>query len=194
MHKWMLYLPWHKVFGRFRVEISVIIPIFIGLLTGILVASLGGGSNLFMAPIITFLIGRLSPVVYGTAAMASFVITALVSLIYASQNYCCDIVLVLLLFAGASFGSWCGVKLTYKVRRYYINVLSSLVMFFMAGKQLMKVLNTDCSIVSPKISICENYITHPIWYTGMYIVLITTIAYLYEHILEKISKTRWFRK
>ncbi len=194
MRKWMQYLPLHKVFGRFRVEASVTIPIFIGLMSGILVASLGGGSNLFIAPVITYLIGRISPVVYGTTAMASFVVTALVALIYASQHYCCDIALVLLLFVGASFGSWLGVKLTYKIRRSYINIISSGVMFFMAGKQLIKVLNANSAMSNYTLSTSEGIIVHPVRYTSMCIILVMIIAYFYERTLEKISKTRWFRK
>lgn len=194
MRKWMQYLPLHKVFRRFRTEVSILIPILIGLLAGMLVASLGGGSNLFMSPIITYLIGRISPVVYGTVAMASFILTALVALIYASQHYCCEISLVLLLFAGASFGSWCGVKLTYKVRRYYINIISSLVMFFMAGKQLIKILYNNETLVTLTLPIQQSPIHHPIKYTCICIVLVIIIAYFYERVLEKISKTRWFRR
>ncbi len=195
MRKWMKYLPIHKVFVRSRSEMSVFIPILLGVLTGMLVASLGGGSNLFMAPILTYLIGRISPVVYGTVSMASFVITVFVTFAYSFQHYCCDIVIVLLLFAGASFGSWCGVKLTYKVSRYYIGIISGSLMLCLAGKQVCKIINNPRCFEAQQQNFMPTSIdVHPVMYTFTCIILIMIIAYFHERFLEKVSKTRWFRK
>lgn len=194
MHKWMLYLPFHKIFGRSRTEMSVLIPIFLGLLTSMLVASLGGGSSIFMTPIIIYLIGRISPVVYGTVSMAGFIITSLVAVVYSTQYYCCDIIVMLLLFAGASIGSWCGVKLTYRISRYYINIISSLVIFFMIGKQIDKIINPKQIKFGTLTSIPSTILEHPVQYTISCITAVIIIAYFYEGILEKISKTRWFRR
>ena len=194
MRKWMTYLPYHKVFGRSRTEMSVLVPIGLGIITGMLVASLGGGSNLFMAPILTYLIERISPVVYGTVSMASFVITVLITFVYASQNYCCDIIIVMILFAGASFGSWCGVKLSYKVPRYRISIISGVVMLCMAGKQVYKIFNCQQGSSSLKVLMPDIIVSNPNKYTLFCVSLIIIVAYFYEKILENFSKTRWFRK
>ena len=141
LRRWMLYLPLHKIFVRSRAEMSIIIPFFVGFLAGLLVSSLGGGNNLFMAPIITYLIGRISPVVYGTTALAGCVITAIIALVYSTNDYCCDILFVLLLFVGASVGSWIGVQLTYKVKRYFIYAIGALIVFLMATRQIYNLIH-----------------------------------------------------
>ncbi len=182
MRHWMLYLPFHKIFSRSRTEMSVIIPMFLGFLTGLLVAALGGGNNLFMAPIITYLIGRISPVVYGTTAFAGFIITAMVAIIYATNNYYCDISLVLMLFGGAALGSWLGVKLSYKIQRYLLNIIASILTFFMAGKQIYKLLYpVDNSNIN---DISSNSEERSISYTILCILLIMLLSYIYKTVLD----------
>ncbi|MDR1609491.1 MAG: sulfite exporter TauE/SafE family protein [Holosporales bacterium] len=141
MRRWMLYLPFHRIFARSRSEMSILIPIFVGFLAGVLVAALGGGSNLFMVPIITYLIGRISPVVNGTTSVVSSAITVVITLIYSRSGYCCDIIYVLLLFAGAAFGSMIGVKLTYNARRSHTYAIAVVVVFAMATRQIFWVAN-----------------------------------------------------
>lgn len=193
MRRWMLYLPFHKIFVRSRAEMSVLIPLFVGFLAGILVASLGGGSNLFMAPIITYLIGRISPVVNGTIAFAGCFITIVISLIYSGCGYCCDMFYVLLLFMGAAFGSWCGVELTYRVKRYYTYAISVVVVFVMATRQVIKLINHSFSM--DFIAVKSNTLNwvfssftevSPVLYTVMCLFVIVVIAYFYEKWLQKI--------
>ena len=185
MRHWMLYLPFHRIFSRSRTEMSILIPIFLGFLTGLLVAALGGGNNLFMAPIITYLIGRISPVVYGTTAFSGFIITSMVAVTYATNNYYCNMSLVVMLFVGAAFGSWLGVKLSYKIKRYLLNIIASIITFFMAGKQINKLLhpvnNTNINDINNDIS------EHSISYTILCIAVIMLLSYIYKTILDFIA-------
>lgn len=186
MRNWMLYLPLHKIFSRSRTEMSIIVPIFLGFLTGLLVAALGGGNNLFMAPIITYLIGRISPVVYGTTAFSGFIITSMVAIIYATNYYYCDISLVLVLFLGAALGSWIGVKLSYKIKRYTLNAIASIVTLFMAGKQVYKLLYPVENININDESI--NLEEYSIWYTILCILAIMLLSYIYKTFLDFLAK------
>lgn len=194
MRRWMIYLPFHKIFVRSRTEMSILIPIFVGFLAGILVSSLGGGNNLFMAPIITYLIGRISPVVNGTTALVGCVITAVIALVYSQSNYCCDMFFVLLLFAGAAFGSWIGVKLTYRLPRYYLYAMGSLVVFLMASRQIFKLVHHSFSeVMNGRIEISGSILGklikgNPILYTIICITLIAIIAFTYERFLQSFSE------
>ena len=192
MRHWMLYLPFHKIFSRSRTEMSIIVPILLGFITGLLVAALGGGNNLFMAPIITYLIGRISPIVYGTTALSGFIITSMVAIVYAINNYSCDMSLVLMLFGGAALGSWLGVKLSYKIPRYILSVVASIVTFFMAGKQLYQLIyklnhNSSFSTYS------ENG-GHSVNYTILCIIIIMLLSYLYKTILDFLAKRIFINK
>ena len=201
MRRWMLYLPFHKIFKRSRTEMSICVPIFVGFLAGLIVASLGGGNNLFMAPIITYLIGRISPVVYGTTALAGCVITSIVAVVYAERGNCCDFLFVLFLFAGASIGSWIGVKLTYNIKRHYINMVAALVVFFMATRLAFKtfgkfayhaVQQQVCDLSKSFIfKISKNSV---VMYTIVCIFMIAVIAFIIEMLLQYASDKRKNKK
>lgn len=190
MRRWMLYLPFHKIFVRSRAEMSVLIPIFVGFLAGILVSSLGGGTNLFMAPIITYLIGRISPVVNGTTALIGCFITIAISIIYSTNDYCCDMFFVLLLFAGAALGSWIGVRLTYRVHRYYTYAVGAIVVFLMASRQIFKLINNSFSTtINGKADLSKSILytianNSSVGYTLICILLIAGIAFIYERSLQ----------
>ncbi|MDR1034463.1 MAG: sulfite exporter TauE/SafE family protein [Holosporales bacterium] len=196
MRRWMLYLPCHKIFVRSRTEMSVTIPIFVGFVTGILVSSLGGGENLLMAPVITYLIGRVSSVVNGTTALAGCATTGMVAIIYACSNYCCDVKFVMILFAGATFGSWLGVGLSYNIRRYYVNMLASVAIFLMASRQIFKLINDSIPTVTlKKIDISGSLLSRiahdmPLLYTFLCIFLVTITALIAEKILRWITNVR----
>ncbi|MDR0744791.1 MAG: sulfite exporter TauE/SafE family protein [Holosporales bacterium] len=190
MRRWMLYLPFHKVFVRSRTEMSILIPIFIGFLAGLIVASLGGGNNLFMAPIITYLIGRISPVVHGTTALSGYVITAITSLVYAQSGYCCDLAFVLILFVGAGLGAFIGVRLSYNIKRSYLNFIAAIVVFLMSSRQIFKLISNSFTIpFSQQFDFTKSYFfnlvnKNCICYTFFCIALISAIAYIFEKFLQ----------
>ncbi len=198
MRRWMLYLPLHKVFKRSRTEMSIFVPILVGFLAGIIVASLGGGNNLFIAPIITYLIGRISPVVQGTTSLAGCVITAIVALVYAERGYYCDFLLVSILFAGAAIGSWIGVNLTYNVKRHYINIAAAFTVFLMAARMIFRSFShhpyqntTPLPIQNLADSLtfqfaCKNSVI----YTAVCIFFVCILAFLTEKFLQKIAEKR----
>ncbi|MDR0640768.1 MAG: sulfite exporter TauE/SafE family protein [Holosporales bacterium] len=196
MRRWMLYLPFHRIFARSRTEMSVLIPIFVGFLAGVLVSALGGGDNLLMAPIITYLIGRISPVVNGTAALVGCVVTGIVSLIYACGGYCCDLAFVMILFTGTAIGSWFGVRLTYSMRRCYVNTLASVVIFLMAGRQIFKLMHASLPRTTVAFhSIHQSFLAgiahaNPIMYTWTCIVVVTIMALVFERVLQNIADQR----
>ena len=196
MRRWMLHLPFHKVFVRSRAEMSILVPLFIGFLAGLLVSSLGGGNNLFMAPIITYLIGRISPVVYGTTALSGCIITAVIALIYSSSDYCCDIVFVMLLFAGASIGSWIGVRTSYKIKRHFIYAIGACVVFMMSARQISNVINGSFSnTYNFKADLTQSLIgkiveNDPVMYTVLCILLIAVIAFCCEKLMHQFYARR----
>ncbi|MDR1333002.1 MAG: sulfite exporter TauE/SafE family protein [Holosporales bacterium] len=193
MRRWMLYLPCHRIFARSRSEMSILIPLFIGFLAGVLVASLGGGSSLFMAPIITYLIGRISPVVNGTISIVACVITMVITLIYSKSGYHCDIVCVLLLFAGAAIGSMVGVRLTYTIKRHYTYAMAVVVIFAIAVRQIFKLVQHSFSdgIIRTSFNTAifgsaEFMKESPLAYTVLCIITVVVIAFMYERFLRKL--------
>ncbi|MDR2075085.1 MAG: sulfite exporter TauE/SafE family protein [Holosporales bacterium] len=201
MRRWMVYLPIHKIFKRSRTEMSIFVPIFVGFLAGMIVASLGGGNNLFMAPIITYLIGRISPVVQGTTSLAGFVITIMVALIYSERGYNCDLSFVMILFAGASIGTLIGVYLTYNINRRYIHLVSACVVFLMAIRMFFKLFEGTYKEVFQSSSqdlsrsIIFQFVNgKSMLYTAVCVLFICAVALVSEKFLQKMASRKKFMK
>lgn len=118
--KWITKPPYVHYFARSRLTISLVILFGAGLINGWLISVLGIGNGVFMMPALIYLIGRTSPVTYGTTLLTTVVITIISTCAHALQSDSVDIVLVLLLLAGGLFGSQLGVLLSYKIPRVYL--------------------------------------------------------------------------
>jgi uncharacterized membrane protein YfcA len=134
MRHWMIYFPYHRIFTRARVEMSVIIPICVGIATGLLTSTLGGGNSLFMMPIVYYLIGRSSPVVAGTTLLASFAISIAVTIVHGFSQYQGDWLLVLTLLFGSAIGSQFGIKFSYRLARAHLGILGATVILLICSK------------------------------------------------------------
>lgn len=134
MRHWMIYFPFHRIFTRSRTEMSVLVPLGVGMATGMLTSTLGGGNSLFMMPIVAYLIGRTSPVVAGTSLLAGFAITAAVTLVHGLKSEPFDILLVLILLFGSTIGSQIGVRSSYSLPRPYLGLLGGLVILLISSK------------------------------------------------------------
>jgi uncharacterized membrane protein YfcA len=152
MRHWMIYFPFHRIFIRSRVEMSVLVPAGVGLLTGFLTSTLGGATNVFIAPILTYLIGRVSSSVMGTALLAGMGIKFLIIVISSFQGMCADFVLTSLLIIGGAIGIFIGTRISYRVRRPYLGILGSGVIFIICIKMWSSLYLSDWRSV-PDLSI-----------------------------------------
>ena len=157
MKEWMIYIPFHKVFLRSRTEISILIPLVIGFLTGILTVSLGGGINTMMLPFLTYLIGRVSPCVTGTSFFVSTVIFICVTFLHGLNTAPVDMMLVFFLSFSTSIGSKLGVHISFFFSRLSTNLITVVIVFFLGVKSLMDV--SKLSQKRPKI-ILNNGVQH----------------------------------
>ena len=200
MRHWMIYFPFHKIFMRSRTEMSVLVPLTVGFATGLLTSTLGGGNSLFMMPIVTYLIGRTSPVVNGTSLLAGFVITIAVTIVHAIHSPVIDIVLVFILLVGGTIGSQIGVKFSYALPRPYIGLIGAAVILFislqfvigtptLAPKQLHLPPTyaidgqIDLRWADMLVQMAQN---SPLGYTFFAIIIVAACAILIEHVLHRL--------
>jgi len=124
---WIRHLGLKLYFTRTRVELSILLPLFAGLINGVLTSSLGVGSGVFMMPAISYLIGRTSPVVYGTTLLAGVGISIATTFMYAIGTQSVDLFLVLILLGGGISGSQMGVRFGYVLPRPYVGMMGAFV-------------------------------------------------------------------
>jgi uncharacterized protein len=124
---WTRFFGLKLYFTRTRVELSVLFPLAVGIINGALTSSLGVGNGIFMMPAISYLIGRTSPVVYGTTLLAGVGISVVTTFMYAVGTHSVDLFLVLILLGGGILGSQMGVRFGYTLPRPYIGMIGALV-------------------------------------------------------------------
>jgi uncharacterized membrane protein YfcA len=143
MRHWMIYIPFHRIFTRSRTEMSILVPLGVGVMTGMLTSTLGGGNSLFMMPIVGYLIGRTSPVVAGTTLLAGFAITVAVTLVHGLKSEPFDIFLVFILLFGSTVGSQIGVRSSYSLPRPYLGLLGGVVILLIGSKFIYDLFKLD---------------------------------------------------
>ena len=106
-------LPFKVKFPRSKLEISLIIPIIVSILAGMLVSIMGIGGGFIMIPAMIYIIGMPTSIVVGTSLFQVIFITSNVTILHAITTNSVDIILAGILLAssvvGAQFGTRLGV-------------------------------------------------------------------------------------
>jgi len=98
-HNWVHALPFKTRFRVSGLYISVIPPILVGLLVGLLSAVMGVGGGFILIPAMIYLLGMPTKVVVGTSTFQIIFLTAFTTLLHAITNQTVDVVLALLVLA-----------------------------------------------------------------------------------------------
>ena len=109
-HTWIHGLPFKMRFRRSKLYISALLPVGVGVLVGILAAIMGVGGGFIMVPAMIYLLGMPTSVVVGTSLFQIIFVTANVTFLQAYANQTVDVVLAILLLAGAVIGAQYGAK------------------------------------------------------------------------------------
>jgi uncharacterized protein len=107
-HNWMHGLPFKMRFHRSKLYISAVPPLFIGLFVGLLAALMGVGGGFLMVPAMIYLLRVPTSVVLGTSLFQIVFLTAVTTVLQASQNQTVDAMLAVLLMLGGVIGAQFG--------------------------------------------------------------------------------------
>ena len=133
-HVWIHGLPFRVRFRQSRLYISVIPPVLIGFVVGMLSAIMGIGGGFIIVPAMIYLLRMPTNVVIGTSLTQIIGITALTTLLQATSNYAVDLVLAAILAAGGVVGAQFGVRAGGRLRGEQIRfLLAVLVLAVCAG-------------------------------------------------------------
>jgi len=126
-HVWIHGLPFKMRFRQSRLYISVIPPVVIGFLVGVLSAIMGIGGGFIVVPAMIYLLRMPTNMVMGTSLAQIIGITAVTTLLQATSNYAVDIVLALFLVIGGVVGAQFGVIVGAKLRGEQLRLLMAAV-------------------------------------------------------------------
>ncbi len=121
-----LPLPWKTHFPRSNIELSILLPLFIGVFAGILVSVMGVGGGFVMVPAMIYILGMPTSVVVGTSLFQIIFVTCNVTLLHAMNTHTVDVILALLLLTSSVIGVQFGTRLGMKLPSEHLRGLLSL--------------------------------------------------------------------
>ena len=147
-HLWIHGLPFKMRFRRSKLYISALLPFGVGFLVGVLAAIMGVGGGFIMVPAMIYLLGMPTSVVVGTSLFQIIFVTANVTFLQAYANQTVDVVLALLLLAGAVIGAQFGARAGAKLQGEQLRGLLALMVLAVCGKLFFDLLATPEDIYS----------------------------------------------
>jgi uncharacterized membrane protein YfcA len=119
-------LPFKMRFRTSGLYISVIPPVLVGLLVGILSAIMGVGGGFIMVPAMIYVLGMPTKVVVGTSLFQIIFVTGFTTVLHATTNYTVDIALAVLLLLGGVIGAQLGSQFGTRLRAEQLRILLAL--------------------------------------------------------------------
>ena len=133
-HNWAHRLPFKVRFYKSKLYISVIPPIIIGFVIGILSATMGIGGAFILIPAMIYFLGMPTSKVIGTSLFQIIFITALVTILHATTTFAVDAVLAFFLILSSVIGAQVGVLAANKLRGVEIRALLAIIVLGVATK------------------------------------------------------------
>jgi hypothetical protein len=141
-------MPWRVPFPRSRVELSVLMPLALGVLVGTLAAVMGVGGGFIMVPVMVYLLRMPMHVVVGTSLFQILFTCVNVTVLQASLNRTVDFVLALFLLLGSVVGAQVGAQVSKRLKADQLKILMALIVLVVTAKMLLGLLMTPESLLS----------------------------------------------
>ena len=133
-HTWVHNLPFKMKFRTSGLYISVIPPLVVGLLVGVLAAIMGVGGGFIMVPAMIYLLGMPTKVVVGTSLFQIIFVTGFTTLMHATTNYTVDMALAVLLIIGGVVGAQIGARIGVKLKAEQLRILLAIMVLAVCAK------------------------------------------------------------
>jgi len=131
---WVDSLPVHMRFPRSEIEVSFLLPVALGILSGILAALMGVGGGFVMVPLMLYVLRMRMHVVAGTSLLQILFTCMLVTVLQSNQNHTVDFVLAFLLAIGSTAGAVVGTRWGRRLRSDQLKILLALIVLGVAAK------------------------------------------------------------
>jgi uncharacterized membrane protein YfcA len=116
-------LPYQMEFERSAVRVSVLLPLALGVLVGVLSAIMGVGGGFIMVPVMVYLLRMPMHVVVGTSLFQILFTSMNVAVLQASMNHTVDFLLALVLLVGSTSGAQLGARLSRRLKADQLKIM-----------------------------------------------------------------------
>ena len=126
-HGWIHALPFKVKFRTSGLYLSVIPPLMVGAVVGVLAAIMGVGGGFIMVPAMIYLLGMPTKVVVGTSLFQIIFVTGFTTLLHATVNQTVDMLLAVLLLVGGVIGAQIGARLGVRLKAEHLRILLAII-------------------------------------------------------------------
>ncbi len=133
-------MPWQTDFPRSGVRLSLLMPLGLGALVGVLAAIMGVGGGFIMVPVMVYLLRMPMHVVVGTSLFQILFTCVNVTVMQSIENHTVDFILALLLLIGSSVGAQVGTRIGKKLQGDQLKILLATLVLAVMGKMLFDLL------------------------------------------------------
>ncbi|MBI1238699.1 MAG: TSUP family transporter [Alphaproteobacteria bacterium] len=131
-HLWLHGLPFKMRFRQSKLYMSVIPPLTIGFVVGVLAAIMGIGGGFIMVPAMIYILRMPTSVVVGTSLFQILFTTSFTTMLHAINTQTVDAMLALLLILGGVIGVQFGVQVGGRLRGEQLRALLALLVLGVA--------------------------------------------------------------
>jgi len=133
-------LPWKIDFKKSAIRLSLLMPLLLGGMVGVLAAIMGVGGGFIMVPVMVYLLRMPMHVVVGTSLFQILFTCANVTVMQAWMNHTVDFILALLLLFGSVVGAQIGARIGKRLKADQLKILMSVIVLVVMVKMLLGLL------------------------------------------------------
>ena len=154
-------LPWQMDFPRSGARHSILVPLFLAAIVGILASIMGVGGGFIMLPMMVYLLGMPTHVAVGTSLFQILFLCAGVTYMQAATNQTVDLVLVLPLALGSALGAQVGARLSRLLRGEQLMILLATLVLVVTGDMMSRVVITPSDLLKQANLYGRQKVMHP---------------------------------
>lgn len=139
--------PLRTSFATSGVETSLLLPVLLGFLVGLLAALMGVGGGFIMVPALVYLVGMRMIMVVGTGLFQILLTTIYVTFLQALMNHNVDVILAVLLLLGSTVGAQFGVRMGRRLKGAQLRFLLAGLVLLVMGKMLFDLLVQPADLI-----------------------------------------------
>jgi hypothetical protein len=119
---------------------SIILPLLMGVLVGVLAAIMGVGGGFIMVPVMVYMLRMPMHVVVGTSLFQILFTCIDVTIMQSYSNHTVDFVLALFLMIGSALGAQVGAKISKNLKADQLKIILASIVLLVMGKMLFGLL------------------------------------------------------
>jgi uncharacterized protein len=141
----IMSMPFKMNFDKSGIQISIVVPLILGGVVGILAAIMGVGGGFIMVPIMVYMLRMPMHVVVGTSLFQIYFTCLNVTVMQSYVNHTVDFILALVLLIGSSIGAQIGAKISKKLNANQLKILLAIIIMVVMAKMLFEL------VLSPEL-------------------------------------------